>query len=101
MGRGTRHYEKNLPHEDIIKLHNNGIGVLSIAVRLGVRAALIRNYLAEGPKAKEYREHGVTAERLAKILNISIAGAEAFLNQKYIKDFYVEKEASGLPDHMI
>tara|TARA_Y100000588_G_scaffold329325_1_gene365416 strand:+ start:3927 stop:4232 length:306 start_codon:yes stop_codon:yes gene_type:complete len=101
MGRGVRHYDQDFPHEEVTKMHLSGMGILSIAVRLGIPARSVRRYLCEGERVTEMVRDGKTIEQIAKALNISQKAAVALARTPIRLDYYIEKGIGGLPDYMI
>ena len=101
MGRGVRHYDQDFPHEKVAELHLNGMGILSIAVRLGIPAKSVRRYLCEGERVTEMIRHGRSIEQVAKALNISPKAAAALAQTPIRVNYYIEKGVAGLPDYMI
>tara|TARA_B100000519_G_scaffold132739_1_gene114691 strand:- start:2536 stop:2841 length:306 start_codon:yes stop_codon:yes gene_type:complete len=101
MGRGVRHYDQDFPHEEVTRMHLNGIGILSIAVRLKIPARNVRRYLCEGERVTAMVKAGRSVEQIAKALNISQKAAAALARVPIRVNYYIEKGTGGLPDYMI
>lgn len=91
----------DLPCEDIIKLYNEGIGILSIAVRLSVPAAKVRRFLSEGNRISEYRKKGKSQNDIRKAMNVSRDRIKAIARQGMKTRYYEPHDGKGLPDYML
>tara|TARA_R110001599_G_scaffold174976_3_gene366981 strand:- start:2317 stop:2622 length:306 start_codon:yes stop_codon:yes gene_type:complete len=90
-----------LPYEDIIRLYNEGLGILSIAVRVKVPAAKIKSYLREGNIIHEHCRNGKTEDQIRRAVNVSRERIRAVAKLKINRKFYPQDEVKGLPDYMI
>jgi hypothetical protein len=90
-----------LPCEDIIKLYNEGVGILSIAVRLKIPAAKIRRYLTEGNRIAEYNRKGKSQKHIRKVMAVSKDRIRAISSLGMRERYYEPHDGKGLPDYMI
>jgi len=90
-----------LPCEDILRLYNEGLGILSIAVRLKVPAAKIRRYLAEGNRIITYSKKGRSQKYIRSVMAVSKKRVNAIVKEGMREKYYAPHDGKGLPDYMI
>jgi len=102
MKSGSQHDNYfELPCEEILKLYNEGLGVLSIAVRVRVPAAKVRKYLSESSRIYRHALRGKSEKCITRAVNVSKERARAAIKQGIREKYYEPHDGKGLPDYMI
>tara|TARA_R100000664_G_C2756096_1_gene143902 strand:- start:2870 stop:3178 length:309 start_codon:yes stop_codon:yes gene_type:complete len=102
MKTGSQHdHAFDLPYDEMIRLYNEGVGVLSIAVRLDVPAHKVRRYLYESSRVAKHRDAGKSKKYIKRIMTISQTRLDSAFSSEINKKYYFPHEGEGLPDYMI